>query len=179
MTKMTTPSSGPPQHHRAWQDLLRTQKSVLAGLETHLAKAHRLPVAWYYILLFLNETPGQRLQLYELADVLLLSRSGLSRRIDGMVRAGLVRRDRPDNDRRSAFAVLTPKGQEQLMAASPDFRAGVVQHFARHLTDEEANTLVALLSKVLDGEQVDRHYAGPRLLQQLLDRERVVASSLP
>ncbi|MCH7815539.1 MAG: hypothetical protein IIC60_03105, partial [Proteobacteria bacterium] len=75
---MTDSAPAIPIHHRAWQDLLRTHKTVLDGIEAEMVRSAGLPVAWHYILLFLNEARDQRLQLFELADALLLSRSGLS-----------------------------------------------------------------------------------------------------
>ena len=165
-----------PIHHRAWQDLLRTQKTVLDGLETALLRDAGVSVAWYYILLFLNEAADQRLQLYDLAGRLLLSRSGLSRRIDRMERAGLVRRERHMADRRMAFAVLTQQGHDCLMTASPGFRSSVMEHFGRYLSLEEFETLDRLLTKVLEGEGVQPQYAGRRTVREIQAQADVAAA---
>ena len=155
---------------------MRTHKTVLDGIEAEMVRSAGLPVAWHYILLFLNEARDQRLQLFELADALLLSRSGLSRRIDRMEQAGLVRRERPEADRRMAFAVLTPKGHALLLSASPGFRQAITDHFARHLTPEEANTLDLLLTKVLEGEGVQPQYAGRPVLRELMAQTEEAAA---
>jgi DNA-binding MarR family transcriptional regulator len=79
----------------------------------------------------------------------LLSKSGLSRLVDRMVDAGLVRRERCQDDRRGWFAVLTDQGRSDLRRAAPVHLRGIQEHFARHLRPEEVEVLTAALSRVV------------------------------
>jgi DNA-binding MarR family transcriptional regulator len=92
----------------------------------------------------------------ELADAVVLSRSGVTRLVDRMVRAGLVRREACPEDRRSLYAALTPEGTRALKRARPFHLRGVAEHFGRHLSDEEAKTIAAALGRMApspDGEE--------------------------
>lgn len=70
-----------------------------------------------------------RMRMTELADAVLLSRSGVTRLVDRLERAGLVGRERADGDGRGIVAVLTPLGVERLRSASATHLAGVAEHF--------------------------------------------------
>jgi DNA-binding MarR family transcriptional regulator len=87
--------------------------------------------------------------MQELSASVLLSKSGLSRLVDRMVEAGLVRRERCQDDRRGWFAVLTDRGRSALRRAAPVHLRGVHEHFTRHLDPEEVRVLTAALSKVV------------------------------
>jgi DNA-binding MarR family transcriptional regulator len=102
------------------------------------------------VLVQLSEAEGGHMRMSELADRLLLSPSGLTRRLDGLVRAGLVDRARCPTDRRGAFAVLTDAGRARLEQAAPDHVEQVRRHFVNRLTRRELEALVAALSKVAD-----------------------------
>jgi DNA-binding MarR family transcriptional regulator len=91
----------------------------------------------------------------ELADAVLLSRSGVTRLVDRMERAGLVRREECPEDRRALYAALTPKGKRALDRAYPVHVRGIADHFGRHLSDEEAKTLAAALNRMLSSPDGD------------------------
>ena len=130
----------------AWRAFLRAHAALQGTLGRELA-ARGMPIAFYDVLTQLAETGG-RLRMSELADAVLLSRSGLTRLIDRMERAGFVKRERCADDRRGAFAAITPAGRRALRRTGPVHARGVSEHFARHLTREEANTLTGALERV-------------------------------
>nr|WP_204264502.1 MarR family transcriptional regulator [Geodermatophilus normandii] len=131
--------------------LLRVHAAVLPRLERALA-AHQLPLAWYDVLLELNAAPGRRLRMSELGSRVVLSRERVSRVVDELERAGLVRREPNPDDRRSLFAVLTEEGRERLRAAAPAYLAGIEEHYTRHLDEEEIGVLSRALARVLESE---------------------------
>ena len=92
--------------------------------------------------------PEQRLRLYELADAVVLSRSGLTRLVDRIEAAGLLRREPSPDDRRGAFAVLTEAGKVALRQTWPLYARGIVQHFARAISDEEARLLTDVFQRI-------------------------------
>lgn len=132
----------------AWRALLEAQARVLDHLADELEHQAGLPVTFYEVLLQLSEAPGGRLPMRELAERVLLSKSGLTRLVDRMVGAGLVERSPSTEDRRIVYAVLTGSGRERLVGAAPVHLRCVEQHFGRHLTDGEADTLRSLLERV-------------------------------
>ena len=151
-------STAPPelsdQQFEAWKAFIRAQADVINTLSRELEAEQGLPLTFYDVLVQLS-IAGGRLRMSELADAVVLSRSGVTRLVDRMVRAGLVRREDCPEDRRSLYAALTPEGTRALKRARPFHLRGVAEHFGRHLSDEEAKTIAAALGRIApspDGE---------------------------
>jgi DNA-binding MarR family transcriptional regulator len=138
----------------AWRGLLNAHAAVVAAIERDLAAAEGayLPLTWYDVLLALVESPEHRLRLHELARRVVLSRSGLTRLVDRLEVAGLLRREPDSTDRRGAFAVLTEAGRDALRRTWPAYAAGIMEHFARHLSEAEARVIATALERVRSGE---------------------------
>ena len=132
----------------AWRSLLRAHARLLARLDAELQASQGMSVTDYGVLVQLSEVNGGRMRMSELADRLLLSPSGLTRRLDGLVAAGLVERHRCPTDRRGAFAVLTSSGRARLEAAAPDHVVQVRTHFVDRLTRRQLEVLADALDKV-------------------------------
>lgn len=137
----------------AWAMFLRTHAAVVARLERELVAAHRLPLAWYDVLLELNAAPGRRLRMQELGNRVVLSRSRVSRIVDELSRAGLTCREPDPDDRRGAYAVLTDAGRGAFRAAAPVYLRGIAEHFASHLDDEQLRTVHDALARVLAAQE--------------------------
>src|SRR6478752_8846 len=137
---------------RAWASVLRVHAAVVPRLERELA-AVGMPLSWYDVLLELNTAPDRRLRMTELGARAVLSRERISRVVDELERAGLVRRERNPDDGRSSFAVVTSEGRARLRAAAPVYLAGIESHFAGHLSDEEIRILTGALGRVLAAEE--------------------------
>jgi DNA-binding MarR family transcriptional regulator len=142
-----------PGQLAAWRAFLEAYAVTLDVLEHELKAGENLPLTWYDVLVQLAEAPEDRLRMQELADAVLLSKSGVTRLVDRMERAGLVERTRCADDRRGTFATLTGAGRSRLRAAAPTHLAGVHAHFATHLDDEEAATLARLLGRVAEANR--------------------------
>lgn len=139
------------QRLAAWRAFLIAHATVVDRLDRELQEEQGLALSWYEVLLHLNRAPDHRLRLSELADCLVLSRSGLTRLVDRMVAAGLIERATCRTDRRGAFAVLTPDGLSRLRKAAPTHLRGVEQHFTGLLADEELSAIRTGLAKVAEG----------------------------
>lgn len=133
-----------------WRSFLRAHAGIVRNLERELVTDTGLPLAWYDVLLQLAEAPGRRLRMAELADSVLLSRSGLTRLVDRLQAEGLVCRERSVDDARGTFTVLTDAGFERLRAAAPTHLAGIQRHWLEHFDDDELRLLGELLGR-LDG----------------------------
>jgi DNA-binding MarR family transcriptional regulator len=135
----------------AWRAFLRAHAALVGTLERELETQRGMPIAFYDVLAQLSEADG-RLRMRELAEAVLLSRSGLTRLVDRMERAGYVSRERCNEDRRGAFATITPAGRKALRHASPVHTRGVAEHFARHLSREETDVLTGALERLVDAQ---------------------------
>ena len=95
---------------QAWRALIQVTTGVLGALDSELQAEHGLSLGEYEVLVHLSEEPEHSLRMTDLARRLHLSPSGITRRIDGLVRAGLVERRQCPSDRRGSNAVLTEEG---------------------------------------------------------------------
>ena len=128
------------EEQAVWRQLLCVETHLQDRLDQELREAHKLSLAEYGVLVHLSEAGPAGLRMSDLADRLLLSRSGLTRRIDGMVRAGLVERRSCPADGRGSMASLTDDGAARLAEAAPTHVAGV----RRYLIDAIGGELGAL-----------------------------------
>ncbi len=108
-----------------------------------------MPLTSYEVLLQLADTPDGSLRMGELADRLFLSRSGLTRLIDRLVKAGLVEREVCESDRRGSYARLTAAGRRRFNAARPTHLRGVREHFLSKLSTRDLDRLAAVWPRVL------------------------------
>ena len=141
---------------RAWRGLLEVTLAVNADLDADLTEAYGLNQGDYGVLVNLAEAPNRRLRMCDLAGQLGLSPSGLTRRLDGLVRDGLVMREPAPDDRRVSYAVLTARGWATLKAAAPLHVHGVRRHLLDHLSHlqiQQLGTIFTAVSKRRLGAQ--------------------------
>ena len=132
----------------AWRSFLRTHAHLVRRLEQDLQSQHKIALASYDVLVQLAEAPDHRLRMSELAQAVLLSRSGLTRLVDSMQREGLVER-RPDPcDARGLYTVLTRAGVQALREASVVHLAGISELFVNRLADSELVEIARLMDKL-------------------------------
>jgi DNA-binding MarR family transcriptional regulator len=135
----------------AWRGLLRVHSGMTKALDAELVREHGLSLSSYEVLLFLAEAPDGRLRMSELAEGVLLSRSGLTRLVDRMERDGLLRRERCEDDARGFHALITDDGRELFGRARRTHLDGVRERFLSRLSAEELRTLAKLWEKVTPG----------------------------
>ena len=140
-------SSPSPEGLRAWRLFFESALALLDVLDSELEHTVGIPMRWYDALVHLEEAP-EGIRMNELAERILYSKSGFTRVIDRMEEAQLVRRIRPEHDRRSILVVLTDEGAETLQRARRHHRDGIERHFSRYLTDNDVKALTRALEKV-------------------------------
>jgi DNA-binding MarR family transcriptional regulator len=133
---------------RAWRALIQVTTGVLGVLDNELQSEHGLSLGEYEVLVHLSEEPESSLRMTDLAGRLHLSPSGITRRIDGLQRAGLVERRQCPSDRRGSNAVLTDEGLRRLREAAPTHVRGVRAHFIDQLSERDIANLAAALAAV-------------------------------
>lgn len=133
----------------AWRSFLTAHAALIDKIEHDLAEKKVKPLSWYDVLFALSEAPEHRLRMHELANAIVLSRSGLTRLVDRLEAEGLLTRERCGDDRRGAYAVLTEAGREALHQIWPVYAQGIHEYFASAISDEEALVLVRVFQCVL------------------------------
>jgi DNA-binding MarR family transcriptional regulator len=132
---------------RAWRGFVLNARDVLLNIEADLAE-FGIDGGDYQLLAMLSEAPDRRLKLCDLASTLRLSRGGLTRRMEGVVKKGFVKRVRDAADGRSAYAQLTPKGWEFLRKVAPHHVASVRARFIDRLTRSELVAIATAFEKL-------------------------------
>jgi DNA-binding MarR family transcriptional regulator len=134
-----------------WLAFLRAHAAVSRALEAELEAEQSMSLADYEALMQLAHADGRRLRMSELADRMILTRSGISRLVDRLVAAEYVEREACSTDARGAYAVLTEAGYVRLQAASPTHLRGIDEHFLSAIPPADCEAFVRVLEGILDG----------------------------
>lgn len=132
-----------------WRLFITAHAKLINAIDKRLTEAGKIPLHWYDVLIELYEAPKRRLKMGELAERVVLSRSGLTRLVDKLEGAGYLHRDLDAEDRRSFYAILTDAGHQALREAWPLYAEGIATLFAEPLTDEELQTIQMGMGKIL------------------------------
>jgi len=142
-----------------WASLMRTRQYLLDLVEADLKNAGLPPLGWYDVLLELKRAPQGRLRLNEIGARMLLEKSNLTRLIDRLEGEAYVTRKACDDDKRGAYAVITPAGRALQKRMWPVYAESIETHFASRLSQQEVTSLLGLLRKLdpqlPEGSEVD------------------------
>lgn len=125
-----------------------THNRINRALEKKMEAESPLPMHWYDIMLVINRAPGKRARNCDIAETIVTSRSALSRSIDKLEKAGLLKLEACASDGRVQYASLTKKGYETFKKAWGYYRVFLQEEFGRFLGKEDARRLTALLTKL-------------------------------
>jgi DNA-binding MarR family transcriptional regulator len=132
----------------AWRSYLQSHAAILRQLDAELVSAHGMTTRDYEVLLYLAQAPDRRLPMSALATSTMLTRSGITRLVDGLVRAGWIERVSCSNDARVSYARLTDVGYSKLRDAGCTHVASIQRLFLEHFSPEEIDQLASLLSRL-------------------------------
>jgi DNA-binding MarR family transcriptional regulator len=144
----TSPLTARDPRLDAWRAFLRAHARLTRELERELQADQSMALADYDVLVQLAGADDGRLRMSELADRVLLSRSGITRLVDRLEAAGLVERVLCESDRRGQLAQLTDAGLARLREASPTHLRGVAEHFLDRIPADELDQLRTTLERV-------------------------------
>lgn len=147
---MSTPRWLDDDEMRAWRAYIESTSRVAAALEADLAP-HGLTLGDYEVLAVLSEAPDQQMRMCDLAEELRLSASGLTRRLDGLVRSGVVERRACASDRRVMHAAITPTGMRKLKRVAPLHVDSVRRHLLDPLDHDDIVAMGQIFEKVRAG----------------------------
>jgi len=139
----------------AWRSYVETNADLMAALERDLAPTG-LNLGDYQVLVFLSESPERSLQMCDPAEQLQLAPSGVTRRLDGLVRSSLVERRRSASDRRVMLAALTSKGLRVLEDSAPVHVTSVRKRMIDLLDEDELRVVAGVFQKIRARLEDDR-----------------------
>ncbi len=132
----------------AWRSYLQSHATILRGLDSELVADHGMTARDYEVLLYLAQAPDRKLPMSALSESTMLTRSGITRLVDGLVQSELIERVACPNDARVCYARLTDDGYNKLRDAGASHVASIHRLFLEHFTAEETEQLATLLSRL-------------------------------
>jgi DNA-binding MarR family transcriptional regulator len=132
----------------AWRGYLQSHASILRLLDAELVAEHALTTRDYEVLLYLAQAEGRRLPMSQLAESTMLTRSGITRLVDGLVACGLIERISCPSDARVSYAHLTDLGHQKLREAGCTHVASIRRLFLEHFSEDEVTQLATLLGRL-------------------------------
>jgi DNA-binding MarR family transcriptional regulator len=138
-------------HQIAWRSLARTHAAVSGRIQETLTDAGLPPLAWFEVLSTIAEAERQMMKMGELAEALVITRGGLTKLVDRLVKAGLLERTFCDTDRRVSYATLLPAGAELLNEMLPVVASELRVAFGANISDDDARQLTGTLDRVRGG----------------------------
>lgn len=145
----------------AWRSYLQSHAAILRELDAELVAAHGMTTRDYEVLLYLSQADERQLPMSELSKRTMLTRSGITRLVDGLVQAGLIERVACTSDARVSYARLTPSGYEKLRQAGCTHVASIQRLFLAHFTPEDITALAELLQRLPGGSLADGSCTAP------------------
>jgi DNA-binding MarR family transcriptional regulator len=135
-------------HREAWIAIAQTHAAITGRLQEALTAAELPPLPWFEVLATLDRAPEQRLKMGELAEALVITRGGLTKLVDRLIKAGLLERTFCESDRRVSYATLLPAGGELLEEMRPVVRGELAAAFTANLRVAEADALRETMDRI-------------------------------
>jgi DNA-binding MarR family transcriptional regulator len=128
------------ERRHAWRDVFEAHAAIMELLATELKDEVGISVIEYDVLLHLSEM-SHPVRMHELAEAVVISKSGLTRVVDRMESNGLLARLPIARDRRSTAIELTRPGERVFQDARRVHRRGIKRYFIDHLSEEDAKVI--------------------------------------
>jgi DNA-binding MarR family transcriptional regulator len=132
----------------AWRSYLQSHATILRLLDAELVSEHGITTRDYEVLLYLAQAPDRQLPMSALAESTMLTRSGITRLVDGLVSGGFIERAACPNDARVSYAQLTDEGFAKLRNAGCTHVRSIRRLFLEHFDAEETERLASLLGRL-------------------------------
>jgi len=137
-----------PLQLEGWVSFLRAHAAITRELSAQLQREHDLTLNDYEVLLHLSHAEGGMMRRVDLAQRVVLTASGITRLLEGLERAGYVRKESCSSDARVSYAALTDRGREKLRSAAETHLRGVDELFVSRYSGSELTALAELLGRL-------------------------------
>ena len=132
----------------AWRSYLQSHATILRMLDAELVSEHAITTRDYEVLLYLAQAPDRKLPMSALAESTMLTRSGITRLVDGLVAGGFIERTACLSDARVSYAQLPDQGMDKLRSAGCTHVGSIRRLFLEHFSAEETSRLASLLGRL-------------------------------
>jgi DNA-binding MarR family transcriptional regulator len=132
----------------AWRSYLQSHAAIVRELDAELLAEHGMTTRDYEALLYLAQSEDRRMAMSALSERTMLTRSGITRLVDGLVSQGLIERVACSRDARVSYAQITEAGYAKLVEAGRTHVTGINRLFLEHFSEAEMSTLSALLGRL-------------------------------
>ncbi|HEY4828648.1 MAG TPA: MarR family transcriptional regulator [Solirubrobacteraceae bacterium] len=132
----------------AWRSYLQSHATILRLLDAELVSEHGITTRDYEVLLYLAQAPDRKLPMSALAESTMLTRSGITRLVDGLVSGGFIERAACPNDARVSYAQLTDEGFAKLSHAGCTHVRSIRRLFLEQFDAEQIAQLASLLGRL-------------------------------
>lgn len=139
----------------AWSAVCEVVDRVRVALNRDLQRTAGLTLAENLVLCQVAMAPGQRLRMVDIAELLTIGKSAVTKTVDRLEERGLLTRERDPADRRTVHATLSAEGRAAFAVAQPAFLDAVQHNFASRITDAETRQLAHLAARVLHALRPD------------------------
>lgn len=116
--------------------------------EEWLQEHYDLTLISYEVMSRLFVAEGRTMRLSDLAEQVVLTRSGLTRAVDRLEAEDLVSREACPGDRRGVLATLTARGNDLIAPVIVEFEQHLASVVFADLSDTELESLQALLTRL-------------------------------
>lgn len=141
------------EESRTWRAMLNAQSLLMGVLDRELLEEHGHGLPDFDVLVQLSEAPDRSLRMTDLAKAVLLSPSGLTRRLDRLVKSGFVERRPCPSDGRGLLAVLTDEGMDKLVQMAPTQLRGVRQYFIDRVEPQQLGVLATVFENLVEAHR--------------------------
>jgi DNA-binding MarR family transcriptional regulator len=138
----------PPRRLESWVSFLQSHAAITRELSAQLQHEHGLTLSDYEVLLRLKNAEGGMMRRVDLAEQVLLTASGITRLLEGLERAGYVRKETCASDARVSYAKITDEGLAKFTAAAVTHLRGIDELFLSRYSGSELATLAELLGRL-------------------------------
>jgi len=137
-----------PKAIQLWKGISRAHTSMTIAIEKEMLPKAGMNLGWYEVLAHLREAPNAMLRFQDLARIEGITDSGASRRLNQMIKAGLIDRHSCPTDRRGVYAHLTEKGKTAYEKAHAIFLRSLDRNLGALLEPGEAEAVSAALARL-------------------------------
>jgi len=137
-----------PEALQAWTAVCEVVDRVRVALNRDLQRTVGLTLAENLVLCQVAMAPGKSLRMVDIAGLLSIAKSAVTKTVDRLEDRGLITREKDPADRRTIHATLTVEGERLFAAAQPAFADAVQRHFAGHISQAEIRCLAGLPGRV-------------------------------
>lgn len=136
----------------AWRAFLRAGTTSTLALEAALADTG-VSHSEYDVLVNVASGPKDGLRPTDLAERVLITKSGLTRLLDRLVDRGYIERRACASDRRGQLIVLTPDGRRAFRRAAPNVVRAIGTLFGEQFSDRDIAALRVACERIANAAE--------------------------